>query len=65
MDLNAVNVAMDGKSAQRAQAWVEKLRYVLSARGGEEYELVCQADSSPADYIPVGVAGGLSLGMLG
>ena len=41
VDLNAVNVAMDGKSAQRAQAWQEKLATALNNnRGKERYVLV-------------------------
>lgn len=40
VDLNAVNVAMDGKSAQRATAWADKLHYVINAKGGERYTMV-------------------------
>jgi len=41
VDLNAVNVAMDGKSLQRAQAWQEKLSAVLNnTKGRDRYVLV-------------------------
>lgn len=41
VDLNAVNVAMDGKSQQRAQAWQEKLTQALNNnRARERYVLV-------------------------
>ena len=41
VDLNAVNVAMDGKSQQRAQAWQEKLTAALNSnKARERYVLV-------------------------
>lgn len=43
VDLNAVNVAMDGKSQQRAQAWQDKLDAVLNNKRREErYVLVAE-----------------------
>ena len=41
MDLNAVNVAVDNKTQQRSQFWVERLRITL-AETGVEYSLLQQ-----------------------
>lgn len=41
VDLNAVNVAMDGQSAKRAQAWQDRLTAALNGnKGRERYVLV-------------------------
>lgn len=41
VDLNAVNVAVDNKTQQRSQFWVERLRYTLAGTG-ELYTLLTQ-----------------------
>jgi Endonuclease/Exonuclease/phosphatase family len=42
VDLNAVNVAVDNKTQQRSQFWVERLRSTLANAGVAPYTLVMQ-----------------------
>jgi inositol polyphosphate 5-phosphatase INPP5B/F len=42
VDLNAVNVAVDNKTQQRSQFWVERLRSTLANAGVARYTLVMQ-----------------------
>jgi hypothetical protein len=52
VDLNAVNVASDHKSAQRAQAWQEKLTIALNNnKAHERYVMVRPPPEAHTDWI--------------
>jgi inositol polyphosphate 5-phosphatase INPP5B/F len=45
VDLNAVNVAVDNKTQQRSQFWVERLHQTLSSMGSDHQYVLLQAKS--------------------